>query len=117
MIIGMIVGPYDPPEPPNSEELEQMNRSEFHRRGAATHADLRRLIDHFQDRLATAADRLADFRRSAVTMIVVADVADLPAEAKPNEWFRVVATPAAVYVGNGPGRPLSRFTTTVRGGR
>ena len=84
----------------------ELQRRQFARRGYATTADLRRLLDmiseHFEMRSETN-----------LTIVVVAALTDLPDEAESTEWFRVVATPAVVYVGNGPGRPLSKFQTTA----
>lgn len=62
----------------------------------------------FQD-IKTEVDGLGDV---ALTITVVPALTDLPANAEPTQWYRVVADPAAVYVGNGMTRPLSRFTTT-----
>lgn len=79
----------------------------FHRdlfrgsRRPVTELDIRRLIDRI-------VEELADHAR----VEVVATVADLPDNAPPTQWYRVVADPSAVYIGNGPNRPLSRFTTT-----
>lgn len=83
----------------------QLYRGMFSGRRHATTADLRRLLD-------VLAAHFADRSERQLTIVVVPELADLPAEAKPTEWFRVVATPAVVYVGNGPERPLSRFNTT-----
>ena len=79
-----------------------MNRSEFR------HPQIRKLFDYLVEVRENLRDEL-------VRVDVVATVADLPAEAPLTRWFRV-ANPAAervnVYIGNGPGRPLSRITTT-----
>lgn len=89
----------------------ELRRSDFYRKGYATMADLRRLLD-------TIAEHFSDRSQRNLTIVVVAELSDLPADASSTEWFRVVATPAVVYIGNGPGRPLSRFNTTpVCGGR
>ena len=84
----------------------ELRRQAFNRRGYATMADLRRLLDMLEDHFQDRSDR-------QLTVVVVPALEDLPAEAKPTEWFRVVATPASVYVGNGEGRPLSKFQTTA----
>lgn len=50
-----------------------------------------------------------------VTLELVATIGALPAEAGPRELFRVtsgtLADRSAIFVGNGPGRPLRRVPT------
>lgn len=52
----------------------------------------------------------------AITLTVVANVAALPANARPTEWFRVTGGPAAdqtaLFVGNGANQPLRRIPTS-----
>lgn len=66
---------------------------------------LRRLLDYLHD----IRDNLRD---ELVRIDVVPTVDALPDEAPPTRLFRVVADPNGMYVGNGNGRRLSRFTLT-----
>jgi hypothetical protein len=70
-------------------------------RAAFSKADAR--LDRVEGRLGTLETT------PVFSMNVVASAGALPAAAGVRQWFRVAGDPA-VYVGNGPGRPLTKLT-------
>jgi hypothetical protein len=62
-------------------------------------------------------DRVELLEGAAVSLSIVDTVADLPAEASARQLYRVasgtLAERASLYVGNGPGRPLTKVVPTA----